>query len=290
MSTTTGALIDSAHLFLFFLSYAFLGWICEEIWCTVKSRKITKRGMLHGPICPIYGFGSVLILYLLEPWRTTWVRLFFASVIVTSILEYFTSWLLEKLFHAKWWDYSKEPLNLNGRVCIVNSAAFGVGGLALEHLIHPLVEKFLYLDFAAPYINYIAGGLLAVILLDLLATVHKLVDFAATMEKVKAYSVMLKERYENEEWFKPESFHTMIESIKERAKTETSRFTKKSLETLESYAKKQKIVEFWLKKFPTMSSKEENNILEHMKSVIRESWKVESGKRKVENGKMKVES
>ena len=100
MSTTTGALIDSAHLFLFFLSYAFLGWICEEIWCTVKSRKITKRGMLHGPICPIYGFGSVLILYLLEPWRTTWVRLFFASVIVTSILEYFTSWLLEKLFHA----------------------------------------------------------------------------------------------------------------------------------------------------------------------------------------------
>ncbi len=280
MSTTTGAVIDSAHLFLFFLSYAFLGWICEEIWCTVKSRKITKRGMLHGPICPIYGFGSVLILYLLEPWRSTWVRLFFASVIVTSILEYFTSWLLEKLFHAKWWDYSKEPLNLNGRVCIVNSAAFGVGGLALEHLIHPLVERFLYLDFAAPYINYIAGGLLALILLDLLVTVRKLVDFAATMEKIRTYADTLKARYEEEEWFKPQSFLTMVESIKEKAAVETSKFTQKSLETLENYAKKQKIVEFWLKKFPSMTSHEETNVLEQMKAVIKESWESKKKNRK----------
>ena len=288
MSTTGGqtivfanidfANIDFAHLFLFFLSYAFLGWICEEIWCTVKSRKITKRGMLHGPICPIYGFGSVLILYLLEPWRTTWVRLFFASMIVTSILEYFTSWLLEKLFHAKWWDYSKEKFNLNGRVCLLNSAAFGVGGLALEHLIHPLVEKLIYWKTASPYINYIAAGLLSVILLDLLVTVHKLVDFAATMEKVKAYAANLKERYEGEEWFKPESFRTMIESIKEKAALEKSRFTQKSLETLESYAKKQKIVEFWLKRFPIMITKEENNVFEHMKSVVLESWKKKSGK------------
>ena len=90
-------LIDSQHLFLLFIFYSFVGWICEEIWVSSLYRKIEKRGMLHGPICPIYGFGALIILFGIYPWRETWFRLFVASAILASILEYFSSWLLETI-------------------------------------------------------------------------------------------------------------------------------------------------------------------------------------------------
>lgn len=99
MSTVLTMLnIDMQHLFIMFLIFSFVGWTCEEIYCSIGQRKLVKRGMLYGPICPIYGFGGVIIIYCLYPWRDTWVRLFFASMILTSVLEYFVSWLLEKIF------------------------------------------------------------------------------------------------------------------------------------------------------------------------------------------------
>ena len=109
--------IPQQHLFLLFLLYSFVGWVCEEIWVSTLYRKIEKRGMLAGSVCPIYGFGALIILFAVYPWRGTWVRLFIASAVCASALEYFSSWLLETLFHTKWWDYSKQRFNLNGRVC-----------------------------------------------------------------------------------------------------------------------------------------------------------------------------
>ena len=264
--------ISIDYLFLFFIAYSFIGWICEEIWTTFSQKKITKRGMLFGPICPIYGFGAVGILSLLYPWRNTWLRLFFASVLVTSVLEYITSWLLEKIFHAKWWDYSGQPLNLNGRCCLLNSAAFGVGGLALEHLLHPFMEKLLYSKALSPYISYMAIGLAALLSADILLTLRRLVDFNTTMAKFRSYSEQLKERFAGEDWFKEQSLHEMIESVKAKAKSDTTKFSKKFLETLESYTKRVHIIEFWLKKFPTMSTKEYSAPFEYVKKITMNYW------------------
>ncbi|MCR5762479.1 MAG: putative ABC transporter permease [Treponema sp.] len=256
--------------FVMFILYSFIGWICEEIWCTVGSRKLVKRGMLHGPICPIYGFGALSILYMLYPWRTTFVRLFIASMILTSILEYFTSWLLEKLFHAKWWDYSQMPLNLNGRCCLLNSTAFGIGGIAMEHIMHPAVEMFLRLSFFENYMETISAVLALILSADVLATVHKLVSFATAMEKLKAFSENIRERFENEEWFKKDSFQSMLDSIREHALANPAMFSKKLLESVDLYSAKQKISEFWLLKFPTMTSRDFSSVLEHLKDKMKE--------------------
>lgn len=126
---------------IYFYMYAILGWICECIYCSVPAKKWINRGMLIGPYCPIYGFGALLILFLLEPYYNDPIVLFVFAVVVTSVLEYITSWVLEKLFHTKWWDYSKRSFNLNGRVCLLNSTLFGGLGLALVYLIHPWFKE-----------------------------------------------------------------------------------------------------------------------------------------------------
>ena len=102
-----------------FFMFAFLGWVWESIYCTAKDRKWANRGFLYGPICPIYGCGGIIGLFAcnlvkesilpdLSPWQ-----MFGAGFVVSMILEYPTSWILEKLFHARWWDYSRVPLNIN---------------------------------------------------------------------------------------------------------------------------------------------------------------------------------
>ncbi len=269
--------IDVPHLFLFFILYSFLGWLCEEIYCCSLQRKFVYRGMLFGPICPIYGFGGLIILYALYPWRTTFVRLFIASMILTSVLEYFTSWLLEKLFHAKWWDYSKIPFNLNGRVCLLNSTLFGMGGLALEHILHPLAEKLIFMEELDPYVNYIATALAVVLTVDVLATVKKLVDFSAAMEKLKSYGEQIKERYQDEDWLNTHSFNNMMKSLREKVKSDSNKFSKKFLENMESIAKRDKNAERWLRKFPSMTSAEYGEIFEHLRISVKE-WGEEQKK------------
>lgn len=263
--------IDFQHLFLLFLIYSFIGWFCEEIWVGVRTKKFEYRGMLYGPICPIYGFGAILIIYGVYPWRETWVRLFLASMILTSILEYFTHWALEKIFHAKWWDYSDSFMNLNGRICLLNSCAFGVGGVALEHFLHPLMMKVVYWDKVQPYIQYIFGGLLFVLAVDCIFTFHKLINFATAMEKLKNFEEHLKERFEGESWFKNKSLTEMIESIKEQSKLNKKNFSKTMLDNVDKISGRQKNIEPWFKKFPGISSKEYEGALEYAKIMFQKN-------------------
>ena len=103
----------------------------------------TNRGFLYGCYCPIYGFGSLLIIVLLKDYYDDPVVLFILSVVFTSILEYFTSWLMEKIFNDRWWDYTDNFANINGRVCLFNSLCFGVGALAINYLLYPMISHFL---------------------------------------------------------------------------------------------------------------------------------------------------
>lgn len=129
---------DWCALFLLFIAYSTIGWCGEMLYCSVpKGRLCEKRGFLNGFLCPIYGCGALLVLYALHGGFQNPLLTFLGGLVLTSSLEYFTSWLMEKLFHMRWWDYSHYKYQINGRVCLLNSICFALACVALCHLLHP---------------------------------------------------------------------------------------------------------------------------------------------------------
>ena len=126
--------------FLWLMIYSIIGWVYESTICSIGHRKLINRGFLNGPYCPIYGTGAVLVLLVLGRIQNP-VLLFFAGAVVTCSLEYLTSWLMEKLFHARWWDYSKRKFNIDGRVCLIGAVVFGAFSVVLV-LVFALVFGF----------------------------------------------------------------------------------------------------------------------------------------------------
>ncbi len=128
-----------------FFAYAFLGWCTEVSFAALVSGKFVNRGFLNGPVCPIYGFGVVIVLACLEPLRDNLLLLFVGSVLLTSALEWLTGFVLEKLFHQRWWDYSNEPFNLGGYICLRFSIAWGLACLLVVDVIHPTIHWLIIL-------------------------------------------------------------------------------------------------------------------------------------------------
>ena len=123
----------------YFIIYAFLGWCAEVAFAALVQGVFVNRGFLNGPVCPIYGFGMLIIITVLEPLKSNIFLLFAASVVLTSALEWITGFVLERLFHEKWWDYSNMPFNLNGYICLGFSLLWGLAGVFVIKLIHPMV-------------------------------------------------------------------------------------------------------------------------------------------------------
>lgn len=126
-------------LWIFFV-YAFLGWCTEVSFAALTSGKFVNRGFLNGPVCPIYGCGVVIVLFFLEPLRENTLLLFLGSVVLTSVLEWLTGFVLERIFHQRWWDYSNEPFNLGGYICLRFSIAWGLACLLVVNVIHPTIH------------------------------------------------------------------------------------------------------------------------------------------------------
>lgn len=131
--------------FFYFIIYAFLGYLCEVIYVSIGTRKLTNRGYLYGPICPIYGYGAVIILLCLKPVYDLgmWYLVFLLGILLTSVLEYLTSYVMEMIFHMRWWDYSDYKFNINGRVCLKNSLLFGALVMLVFYVIQPGVDFIL---------------------------------------------------------------------------------------------------------------------------------------------------
>lgn len=132
------------YLFATFILFSFLGWFMEVCISFIKFRKFVDRGFLLGPYCPIYGIGCTCFIYLIGSYQNNIAILFIINTIVGSIIEYLTSFLLEKLFGARWWDYSQLPLNINGRICIPFSLGFGFGGV-MAQLLNPYIQDIFHL-------------------------------------------------------------------------------------------------------------------------------------------------
>ena len=115
--------------FLLFISYSILGWLMEVTVKYFQFRRFINRGFLIGPYCPIYGWGAILITLLLKKYIDDPIALFALGMMLCAILEYFASYLLEKTFKARWWDYSNQKFNINGRICLKTMIVFGLLGI-----------------------------------------------------------------------------------------------------------------------------------------------------------------
>ena len=125
--------------FLYFIIYAFLGWSMEVICKLIEKHRFINRGFLVGPICPIYGYGVLLIVLLIGSTKGDLLAVFLKSILVCSILEYLTSYFMEKIFNARWWDYSRRKFNLNGRICLETMLPFGILGVFVIYILHPFI-------------------------------------------------------------------------------------------------------------------------------------------------------
>lgn len=132
--------------FLLFLLYSIIGYIAEVVSCSITLKKIVlNRGFLIGPYLPIYGFGCLIMVWLLFRYEDDLLVLFIMSAFFCTVLEYFTSLLMEKLFKLRWWDYSNRKFQINGRVCLDNALLFGLGGVLVVEVLHPFLSGVVYL-------------------------------------------------------------------------------------------------------------------------------------------------
>lgn len=126
------------YVWLFFLT-AIFGWLWEGLLYLLKDETYVNRGFLTGPWLPIYGMGAVMLELLFHRWHGKPVRVFFLSMLLCTILEYAAGWYLEATWGVKWWDYSEMPIQLHGRICLLSSLLFGVGGMLLVWVVSPLL-------------------------------------------------------------------------------------------------------------------------------------------------------
>lgn len=170
-------------LFLYLVIYSFLGWLLETLYCSIPKGHFVERGFLNGPYCPIYGFGALFILLILNPYVDNIFAAFVLGTLLTSILEYLTGYIMEKLFKMRWWDYSDRRFNIKGRVCLLNSVLFGVLSVILTELIHPVIASMINrLPLIIKYSSAIF--LFIIIVIDLIISVKSVISLNDRFEKV----------------------------------------------------------------------------------------------------------
>ena len=254
-----------AQYFVEFIFYSFLGWVWESIYCSANEKKWTDRGFLFGPICPIYGSCVVgvsilfsLIKPLSDPSFPIW-GIFIICYIGSAIAEYGTSWVLEKRFHARWWDYSRLPLNINGRICVPVSIAFGLAGVAVVKFLIPAVEGVH--AAVSPIIYEVLAIAIAMIFgADFALTEASLNALLKDVEKMhEEFNLKAQERYE-----KVTSAPKVIElKLKEEKEQMEARYDQLARAYAEKLSLNQKRILLGIQKFMPKPGIDENS-LEHV--------------------------
>lgn len=157
---------ELVYLFIIFIIYSIIGWLIEICLSILEHKKFINRGFLFGPYCPIYGVGCLCLIYVLKKYNDDLLALFTIGTFLCSVLEYFTSYLLEKIFKARWWDYSHIPFNVNGRICLSNSLLFGIAGIFVYKFNPFLLEKLQSIPVTIFYI--IAILILIIFIIDVI--------------------------------------------------------------------------------------------------------------------------
>jgi len=249
------------NLLSYFIIYSFMGWIIESIYRSIAEKKFINTGFLYGPFCPIYGIGAIIMYLFLNNYKENIILVFIIGFVALSIWEYIVGWLLEKIFHTKYWDYSNNKFNIKGRICLVNSIFWGILGVIFIKYIHPLVvENLDKIPRDMLFIGIIVlGGYL-------------LIDAIVTMIKVKKIDIRISKLSELNETIK-----TKLNELKEL--TNTTKTAK--LDALQQKIDELKIQQAKLKRkllkqtirlkkaFPTMKSEKITEFLSQKIDEIR---------------------
>lgn len=175
--------------YMIFFIFSCLGYIVEVAFCFLQEKRIIlSRGFLIGPYIPIYGVGSLLIVHFLNKYSNDPLAFFCLTVIICSIVEYLTSLIMEKLFKVRWWDYSKERFNINGRVCLTNSILFGFGGMIIQYILMPHIYKFINI-MPSGYFCLISVICFIIFITDLALTTNALCKVKSTLITFKEVDV-----------------------------------------------------------------------------------------------------
>ena len=168
--------------FMLFFIYAILGWIIETTLVSIEKRKFVNRGFLIGPYCPIYGFGGLAITILLKNYTKDPIVLFLMAVIC-GILEYFTSYIMEKIFKARWWDYSAKKYNINGRICLETVVPFGILGCLVMYVLNPITFKYLNM-LSNSMLNIISAICFTIFITDNIVSYNVISSFTKTVKTI----------------------------------------------------------------------------------------------------------
>lgn len=287
------------HYLLWIILYSCAGWIYESIICSIDQKKLVNRGFLNGPLCPIYGFGAIFIIIFLSKKPNNLLELFVTGSVLASIVEYITAYFLEKLFKAKWWDYSNYRFNIHGRVCLLGAMVFGIFSVVIIEYVQPLIEKFTN-QISDRLIIATSTVVLIIIIIDIWITVAHLLSLNGRLKEIqgainlhikssKEFSDGLKDNFENvkiniinsrinREDLK-ESFDENIEGFKIKVKelkySAYSKFENSEYYT-ENVRKLLNVKKFQDKRiakaFPNMKSIKYNEAWEKVKSRIEQKW------------------
>lgn len=199
-------LVKILNYVLMYFLFSMVGWTVESTYRslgetyrarkTTKEKKIINSGFLNGPMCPIYGAGALVFEVLLTPFKNHWWAVILLGMVFADIVEYVTSVMMEKLFHARWWDYSHEFMNLHGRICLKHTIYWAVFSVIYVYVIGPIY--YYLIDFIPQNVRYIMVGVIfAVFIVDLFFTVRAALGVQKIMEKTEALrtSVMLAGEY-----------------------------------------------------------------------------------------------
>ena len=172
------------YFFLFFI-YAVIGWIVEVIYVFIIDKKLVNRGFLIGPYIPIYGVCATIMTLYLTQYKSNPLTVFILAMFICSFIEYMTSYYMEKLFKARWWDYSNQKFNLNGRTCLLNTFLFGVLALVLIYIVNPpllsLIDKI-----NKNTLNIISVICLVIFLIDLVISTKVILNLKDKISQVKS--------------------------------------------------------------------------------------------------------
>lgn len=257
------------YLFSYFIIYSFLGWCLEVLYHLYSSRKFVNRGFLHGPICPIYGSCGALMAWFLTPVVNNPFYLFLGGFILASIIEYVTGYLLEKLFGARWWDYTDEKFNIKGYVCLRFSIFWGVISIFVMRVIHPRIEALVY-SIPPVLSESLYTFILILFVVDFTLTINNLIEFNNILKELNNIADEFRENLIEMKNGLFDNINDMRDNIGERKEEinfkldlRNTNFKQYSEKVMSRLKLKHKSL---LKAYPNVTSRKFNDILEYIKN------------------------
>ncbi len=206
--------METYQAVFFFLAYSMIGWLAEVVFFLITERRLINRGFLYGPLCPIYGFASLILLFLPAEIKGSVPALFFTTLLIATVLEYLTGAILEKIFNTRWWDYSKNRFNLKGRICLFNSLLFGIMGVLVITFVHPLVSRLI--EMIPDEMAQVGSSLLTALLIaDIVASLHSALKLSEKLHELTKLLAQNKTAENLTAWLEAHNTTGVYEALKE---------------------------------------------------------------------------